>query len=217
LGAHRLSLRKLAEAPHGLEIGRLALAPEAFLEDVPRLEASLAAAAAARDGPLLLIGRRQLRSNNSWMHNGERLVKERDACALLLNPGDTAARRPARRQSRGGELPRGRRRGGVAARVTEDVARRGEPAARLGHARPDVRVGAAHAGASLNDRTDEQSVDALSWERRLQRHPGDRCAGVIRSAPLCAPGRSEAPCGAAGGARVALAVSPRPRRARCGT
>jgi hypothetical protein len=42
-----LSLRKLEEASHGFEIGRLALAPEAFLEDVPRLEASLAVAAAA--------------------------------------------------------------------------------------------------------------------------------------------------------------------------
>jgi anaerobic selenocysteine-containing dehydrogenase len=59
-----------------------------MLADLPRLEAWL-------DGPrpaLVLIGRRDLRSNNSWMHNSERLVRGRDRCTLLVHPDDAAAR-----------------------------------------------------------------------------------------------------------------------------
>jgi anaerobic selenocysteine-containing dehydrogenase len=67
---------------------RLQLAPALMLADLPRLEAWL-------DGPrpaLVLIGRRDLRSNNSWMHNSERLVRGRDRCTLLVHPDDAAAR-----------------------------------------------------------------------------------------------------------------------------
>ena len=69
--------------------GRLELAPEHIVADVPRLRARLEA---ARDGGLVMIGRRHVRSNNSWLHNVEVLVKGRDRCTLLMHPDDAAAR-----------------------------------------------------------------------------------------------------------------------------
>lgn len=96
-----LSLAKLMENPHGIDLGPLEsripnglvnetatvqLAPQAFVDDVPRLAADIAA---GRSG-YLLIGRRHLRSNNSWMHNIEVLVKGKDRCTLLIHPADAA-------------------------------------------------------------------------------------------------------------------------------
>jgi anaerobic selenocysteine-containing dehydrogenase len=174
-GPHRLSLRKLARSPHGIDLGplrpqlparlctpgkRLQLAPEIFLRDLQRLESRLAQP--AQEG-LVLIGRRALRSNNSWMHNSLRLVKGPPGCVLLMHPEDAAARglragERARVASRVGsiEAPVG---------VTEDLARGVVSLPHgWGHARDGASLGvaAAHAGASLNDLTDEQSVDALS-------------------------------------------------------
>ncbi|MCA9691477.1 MAG: molybdopterin-dependent oxidoreductase, partial [Myxococcales bacterium] len=97
-----LSLRRLERELHGVDLGPLApslpaalrtksglveLAPARCLDDLARLEAELEAP--ARDG-LVLIGRRQLRSNNSWLHNSERLVKGKERCTLLIHPGDAA-------------------------------------------------------------------------------------------------------------------------------
>src|SRR5712671_6302183 len=104
LGPHRLSLRQLQRSPHGVDLGplrsqlpgrlctagkRLQLAPEIFLRDLNRLESRLAEN--AHNG-LLLIGRRELRSNNSWMHNSLRLVKGPAGCVLLMHPEDAAVR-----------------------------------------------------------------------------------------------------------------------------
>ncbi len=100
-----LTLAKLEAAPHGIDLGPLApripealrtpsgrieLAPEAIVADVPRLAAALGRTA---NGGMVLIGRRQLRSNNSWMHNLPPLVKGKDRCtaqrhaALSLHRG----------------------------------------------------------------------------------------------------------------------------------
>ena len=173
-GPHRLSLRKLERHPHGIDLGplrpqlparlctkdkRLQLAPPIFLRDLDRLEARLAQSPAE----LVLIGRRALRSNNSWMHNRLRLVKGPPGCVLLMHPEDAAERglRPgarARVESRVGsvEVPVG---------VTADVARGVVSLPHgWGHTRQGAALGvaSAHAGASLNDLTDEQAVDVLS-------------------------------------------------------
>src|SRR5207237_7512143 len=102
-GPHRLSLRKLAKKPHGIDLGplrpqlpgrlgakgkRLQLEPAVFLGDLARLEASLV----DESNGLVLIGRRALRSNNSWMHNSHRLVKGPPGCVLYIHPEDAAAR-----------------------------------------------------------------------------------------------------------------------------
>ncbi|MBK7539273.1 MAG: molybdopterin-dependent oxidoreductase [Myxococcales bacterium] len=178
-GRHGLSLRKLRESPHGLDLGplesrlperlgrdqggqprKLQLAPPVFLADLPRLAAH---ADAARPAPLVMIGRRDLRSNNSWMHNSERLVKGPDRCTLLMNPDDAAARglstgsRATARTTVGAiDLP---------VEVTADIMRGVVSIPHgWGHARAGarLRVAAAHPGASMNDITDDSKVDPLS-------------------------------------------------------
>jgi anaerobic selenocysteine-containing dehydrogenase len=98
--------KRLEASPHGVDLGpleprlpgrlrtpgrRIVAAPPALLEDLAHLEALLEAR--PPDGlDLLLIGRRELRSNNSWMHNLPRLMKGADRCALLVHPDDARAR-----------------------------------------------------------------------------------------------------------------------------
>src|SRR6185369_3336356 len=71
---------------------RIQLAPDVLVRDLARVESELLSTPRAGNGELLLIGRRDLRSNNSWMHNSERLVKGRDRCTLLMHPADAGRR-----------------------------------------------------------------------------------------------------------------------------
>jgi anaerobic selenocysteine-containing dehydrogenase len=102
LGPYRLSVAKLRKSPGGIDLGplqpalpgalhhtskRIELAQRMILDDLPRLDSL-----SELDGRLLLIGRRHLRNNNSWMHNSARLVKGKPRHQLLMNPGDLAER-----------------------------------------------------------------------------------------------------------------------------
>jgi anaerobic selenocysteine-containing dehydrogenase len=95
-----LTLQTLEEHPDGIDhgplvprahevvttpSGRIDLAPEYVIADVPRLRERLARPA---DGGLVLVSRRHVRSNNSWMHNVRVLVKGKDRCTLLVHPDD---------------------------------------------------------------------------------------------------------------------------------
>ena len=95
-----LSIQRLLDSPHGIDLGplqtradevvrtksgRIDLGAEPLLADVPRLAAMLAD---TPDTGLLLVGRRHLRSNNSWMHNVDVLVKGRQRCTLQVHPTD---------------------------------------------------------------------------------------------------------------------------------
>ncbi len=181
-----LSLAKVAEATHGIDLGplepclparlntpkkRIALAPEVFLKDVPRLEAKIDAATRS-DGALSLIGRRDLRTNNSWMHNSLRLVKGKDRCTLLMNPSDAKKRKlvdgqPVRVKSRAGEV--------IAKLEITDEMMPGVVSLPhgWGHAQPGVemRVAREHAGVSINDVVDEMAVDLLSGTSVLNGTP----------------------------------------------
>jgi anaerobic selenocysteine-containing dehydrogenase len=66
--------------------GRIELAPAACLSDLRRAEARLAEAAP----DLVIVGRREVRSNNSWMHNLPTLAKGPERCTLLVHPEDAA-------------------------------------------------------------------------------------------------------------------------------
>ncbi len=94
-----LSLQKLKDNPHGIDLGALKeqlpgklgttnakidLAPDLVLEDLARLRADLEN---GHDG-MVLIGRRHLRSNNSWCHNLHSLVKGPDRCTLMVSEAD---------------------------------------------------------------------------------------------------------------------------------
>ena len=96
-----LTLEKLRGHPHGIDMGpmiprlgevlatpsgKLELAPPYITSDVPRLATRLQ----RRGGALMLVSRRHLRSNNSWLHNVEALVRGRDRCTLLMHPDDAA-------------------------------------------------------------------------------------------------------------------------------
>src|SRR4030095_1813533 len=167
----------LEDNPHGIDLGplepslpgrlmtpgkRIQLAPELLVRDLARVESELLASPRARNGELLLVGRRDLRSNNSWMHNSQRLVKGPERCTLLMHPDDARARGLAQGQtvqvrSRVGSIP-------VRLELTDAVM----PGVvslphGWGHGRPGVqlRVATAHAGVSVNDLTDDQAVDAL--------------------------------------------------------
>jgi anaerobic selenocysteine-containing dehydrogenase len=99
-GPYDLTLADLEAAPHGVDLGPLSprlpgvlatasgkveLAPAEITADVPRLAAWLAEPV---DERLVLIGRRQLGSNNSWMHNLEPLVRGQNRCTAQVNPAD---------------------------------------------------------------------------------------------------------------------------------
>ena len=66
--------------------GKIELAPAEIVADIPRLEAELGESHV--NGQMVLIGRRQLRSNNSWMHNLPALVKGKDRCTVQVHPDD---------------------------------------------------------------------------------------------------------------------------------
>ncbi|HEY6554364.1 MAG TPA: molybdopterin dinucleotide binding domain-containing protein, partial [Vicinamibacteria bacterium] len=170
-----LSLRRLLASPHGVDLGplapclpdrlatrsrRISLAPPRFLDDLTRL--TTRTAVATRNGQLSLIGRRDVRSNNSWMHNSPRLVKGRDRCTLLMHPDDARARgleagQRVHVRSRVGSVE-------AALEITEDM-RPGVVSLPhgFGHAREGTRLAVANAvpGVSINDLTDDLLVDAL--------------------------------------------------------
>jgi anaerobic selenocysteine-containing dehydrogenase len=84
LGPMVPNLAERLETPEG----RLNLAPDVFLNDLPRL---LDSASANTDAlPYLMIGRRQVRSHNSWTQNSPRLVKGRNRCTVQINPVDAS-------------------------------------------------------------------------------------------------------------------------------
>lgn len=106
-GPRRLSLKRVLANPHGLDLGPLQetlpgrlqtkdktidLAPSLFIDALPTLERELDLASTSPQTSLELIGRRHLRSNNSWLHNSARLIKGKNRCTLMMHPSDAAAR-----------------------------------------------------------------------------------------------------------------------------
>lgn len=188
-GAEKLSLRKLRATPHGVDLGplrpelprrlctpdrRIHALNDALRAELARYDALLAAqqAEAPRGGELWLIGRRHVRSNNSWMHNAQRLVKGKPRHQLFMHPDDLAARGIAdgarvRVASRVGEIE-------VEVQATADIMRGVVSLPHgWGHARAGVqqRVATRQAGQSVNDLTDERELDRLSGNAALNGLP----------------------------------------------
>jgi len=189
--AEGLRLRTLESASHGVDLGplepclparlftrsrKIELAPPRLVQDLDRLRPLLVPP--APDRRLQLIGRRDLRSNNSWMHNSERLVKGRDRCTLLMHPDDAASRGLADGQrvhiaSRVASVE-------AALQVTRDVM---SGVVCLphgwGHQREGtrLRVAEAHPGVSSNDLTDDLRLDALCGTAAFSGTPVEVTAG----------------------------------------
>jgi anaerobic selenocysteine-containing dehydrogenase len=188
--AHGITFAALKSAEHGIDLGplkpslytrletsdgKINCAPDVIVADVARLKLSLASDAppngglhrnAAPDkafGALSLIGRRHVRSNNSWMHNSHRLIKGKPRDQLMMHPDDAHARgftdgQRVEIRSVVGSVQ-------IALSTTADVM----PGVvclphGFGHNRAGTRLGLAHehAGASYNDISDTTAVDAVS-------------------------------------------------------
>ncbi len=177
-GSHNVRIRTLRDNPHGADLGaltsvlpqrlvnkRIDLAPEKIIEDLPRLHAYLEQQTSdmATGKILHLIGRRQLRSNNSWMHNSPRLMRGKNRCTLMIHPDDASSHHLmdgdcVQVASRVGkvELP---------IEITEKIMRGVVSIPHgFGHGRQGVEldVATANAGVSINDLTDDQVIDELT-------------------------------------------------------
>jgi anaerobic selenocysteine-containing dehydrogenase len=185
------SLDDLLERPHGRDFGALVpripeilrtvtgmieLAPEPLVADLARLEA--AAGELATRG-MVLVGRRHLRSNNSWMHNVKVLVKGTPRCTLQVHPDDAAALGLVD----GGAATITSRVGSVSApvEVTESI-RPGVVSLPhgWGHGEPgtQMRVAAEHAGVNSNVLSDDKAIDPLSGTSVLNGIPVEVTAAV---------------------------------------
>jgi anaerobic selenocysteine-containing dehydrogenase len=191
-GPYKISLADLADNPSGIDFGalkagmlperlrtkekNLPCAPPAMIVDLARLRAEQPRAA---DTNLLLIGRRHVRSNNSWLHNVSRLVKGPARCTMMINPVDARARNLgdgsiAEVSSRVGMIK-------VPVEVSDDMMPGTVSIPHgWGHDLPGVQLSVAgfHAGVSINDLTDETALDPISGNAALSGVPVEvRAAG----------------------------------------
>jgi anaerobic selenocysteine-containing dehydrogenase len=169
-----ITLERVKAAPHGIDLGpnvsrlgevlqtphgKVVLAPLYITADLPRLAARLE----RPPEDLVLISRRHLRSNNSWMHNVPVLVKGKDRCTLLIHPQDASSHgitdgQPAKISSEAGTLV-------VAAEVTDAI----KPGVvslphGWGHDKAGTRLSVAneHPGVNTNVLSPGDFVDVLS-------------------------------------------------------
>ncbi len=188
--SHGLDLKKLKMNPHGIDLGplqpclptrlftedkKIHLAPEIFVSGLKNLSGFLDAEETNSNPPefdLLLIGRRDPRTNNSWMHNSYRLVKGKNRCLALIHPQDAASR-----QLEDGDMVQ------VASRVASiriPIAISDEMKPGVisiphgwGHGEDGINLGIAqqHAGVNSNLLTDHRFLDSLSGNAVLNGIP----------------------------------------------
>ena len=179
-----LTLDKVKQHPHGLDIGplqpslperlctsdgKITLMPDYISEDIARLGADQQT---TDKDELLLIGRRHIRSNNSWMHNSHRLVKGKPRWQLLMHPDDLVAHQLQDQsqvciQSRVGEVQ--------TQVVASDEVMPGVVSLPhgWGHKRDGVsmEIAAEQDGVSCNDLTDDKLIDRASGNSALNGVP----------------------------------------------
>ena len=170
-----ITLSQLKDHPHGIDLGPLeSKLPEGVLLDTKKMDILPKVYHDAlrnlidtiedkrTDKRLLLIGRRHLRSNNSWLHNSYRMVKGRERCTALIHPDDAKGQHIENGDvvtvtSRVGSIQ-------ILAELTDEMM----PGAisiphGWGHHRDGIQldIAAAHAGVSINDIIDDELVDEL--------------------------------------------------------
>lgn len=204
-----LSLRKLQNTPHGVDLGPLKpqlpkalktksktveLHRDFFMKDVRRVERTFFSEESQYDQTdrLLLIGRRHVRSNNSWLHNSHRLVKGKSRCTVMMNPQDAQRLKLTDDQiidvsSTVGSIQ-------LPLEITENIM----PGVisiphGWGHTKEGTRWSEAerHAGQSMNTLTDDSQVDELSGNAVLNGVPVTVKAIVDASAESQTAGRKK--------------------------
>lgn len=180
-----LTLDQLKANPHGIDLGalepslpaalstasgKLELLPRPIADDVARLRADLSREVSP--DAMHLIGRRTVRSNNSWMHNVDSLMKGRDRCTLQIHPDDAGRLgldkdSLARVTSRVGSVE-------VPLEITDEI-RAGVVSLPhgYGHDHPGValNVAATKPGVNSNILTDDGPLDPLSGNATLNGIP----------------------------------------------
>jgi len=178
-GEQGMSLEQLRKNPHGIHLGplqtcleerlktadgKIQLAPQLYLDDLPRLQHAIAQAPSVQEEyPFQMIGRRLLRSHNTWTQNSPRLVRGKNPCTLQLNSTDADALGIANGEvvsvrSRTGEIH-------IEAEVTDDLLPGVVSIPQgWGHNQPDTNmsVAATQPGVSINGVTDPLRVDLLT-------------------------------------------------------
>lgn len=190
-GGEGLNFERLLQAPHGIDLGPLGsripeiletpsamvdMAPTALVSDLDRLDSTIRTfkrleAGSESPSGLRLIGRRHVRSNNSWMHNIEVLVKGRPRCTLLVNPNDAQKRglvdgALALISSRVGSLE-------AQVEITDDMM---QGTVSLPHGwghqeSPGTTVARRYAGVASNLLTDETAIDVMTGNAVLNGIP----------------------------------------------
>lgn len=180
-----LKMKDLREAAHGIDLGPLKpglqriqhRGKRARLDAAPLLAAldaflaDLRGYTAARD-ELLLIGRRELRTCNSWIHNAPSMVSGRERCLLYVNPEDAA--RAGLSDGDVARLDSKAHSGPVKVHVTDEIC---PGVVSLPHgwghaeAAPWQSVAGAHPGVSANDWTDDQDVELVVGQSILNGVP----------------------------------------------
>ncbi|MFN3712503.1 MAG: molybdopterin-dependent oxidoreductase [Alcanivoracaceae bacterium] len=178
-----LTLEKVLAAPHGIDLGPLEpalpdrlftrdqcidLVPDVYIQELEALDQVLP----DQSGQMRLIGRRHVRSNNSWMHNSHRLVKGKSRCTVMLHPDD-ADRLGV---NDGAEVEISTEAGCIVlpAEVTDAVMPGVVSVPHgFGHGRSGVRLSVAsrHAGVSVNDVLRNDRADALTGTAILNGQP----------------------------------------------
>jgi anaerobic selenocysteine-containing dehydrogenase len=176
----KLSVSELKKHPHGLDYGplkpqlperlftadkKVELAHPLFLKDLERLNTKLSNLEKESHStyPFTLIGRRHLRSNNSWMHNSERMVKGRNRCTLLIHSKDANVLNIKEGQnvtvtSTVGQVK-------IPVEITDTMMQGVVSIPHgWGHHRKSTKINIAqkNAGVSLNDLTNPKQIDVLT-------------------------------------------------------
>lgn len=179
--SENLSVKKISNYPQGIDFGALKpclkerlftadkkinLAPTHFVEDLKRLKLKLKESQELKTNdkfPFYLIGRRQLRNNNSWMHNAAILIKGNERCTMIMNEKDAEKLNIKNKQE---------------IQVTSNVFSTKIPVELsneimqgvvsiphgFGHHRNGIKIKLAqkNAGVSINDLTDDKKIDQLT-------------------------------------------------------
>jgi anaerobic selenocysteine-containing dehydrogenase len=186
-----LSIQLLLDKPHGIDLGPLRsdlpnaiyhenklidVSFDYFMSDLVRLQKHFFDSPKLEPSTLQLIGRRHLKTNNSWLHNSKRMVKGTDngqsRCTAQIHPDDAKTHQLIDKQmitvsSRVGSIQ-------IPVEITEKIM----PGVisiphGWGHNKKGMRLRVAeqHAGVSVNDLTDEMVVDELSGNAVLNGVP----------------------------------------------
>ncbi|MBA6356987.1 MULTISPECIES: molybdopterin-dependent oxidoreductase [unclassified Colwellia] len=186
-GKQGMSLEKLIDNPHGIDIGPLMpciearikteqgsvnLVPQLYINDLPRLQNVIIHPARDINYPFDLIGRRLVKSHNTWTQNSERLIKGKNPCTLEVHPDDAKVLGISNGQSvmvssMVGEVK-------IEVVITDDI-QRGVVSMPQGWGHnqqgTQMSVAAKQPGVSINDLTDASRVDTLTGNAALNGTP----------------------------------------------